>query len=494
MKQFLSFLLFVTLFASSCSLFKKTPEPAPAAYSARSGADRNQTYTDQFQTAAVLEMQRLGVPASITLAQGILESGAGTSELAKNANNHFGIKCGNNWTGETYKKKDDDTDADGNLKESCFRKYKKVEDSYMDHGQFLRDPKKEQRYGFLFKLDPTDYKGWAYGLQSAGYSTSNTYAQKLIDIIERYKLYEFDIPGNKNTNVLPAPEKPQSGTQTDADIALPTAANRVGRVNNVKVVVSREGESITDIAKTYRLNPAKIAEYNDRGYTPIQKLKANTRIYLAPKKDKSAVSEHITKTGQTMFEISQLYGIKLDKLLERNGMSRGQEPAGDVRITLNSKRSSKDPVRLRDESTDSNSSTGTPQKPNEYWPTTPPKTMTPDEDGLLDEINGGEANKPQPTPPPTTPTTPEKPVNTAPVPVVTGSSNYPPVITNPSTGPGANPNPTPPPAAAPGTHLVVKGDTLTNIAKRYNTTVGRLMQINNLKDGNIKIGQTLKVK
>lgn len=494
MKQFLSFLLFVTLFASSCSLFKKTPEPAPAAYSARSGADRNQTYTDQFQTAAVLEMQRLGVPASITLAQGILESGAGTSELAKNANNHFGIKCGNNWTGETYKKKDDDKDADGNLKESCFRKYKKVEDSYMDHGQFLRDPKKEQRYGFLFKLDPTDYKGWAYGLQSAGYSTSNTYAQKLIDIIERYKLYEFDIPGNKNTNVLPAPEKPQSGTQTDADIALPTAANRVGRVNNVKVVVSREGESITDIAKTYRLNPAKIAEYNDRGYTPIQKLKANTRIYLAPKKDKSAVSEHITKTGQTMFEISQLYGIKLDKLLERNGMSRGQEPAGDVRITLNSKRSSKDPVRLRDESTDSNSSTGTPQKPNEYWPTTPPKTMTPDEDGLLDEINGGEANKPQPTPPPTTPTTPEKPVNTAPVPVVTGSSNYPPVITNPSTGPGANPNPTPPPAAAPGTHLVVKGDTLTNIAKRYNTTVGRLMQINNLKDGNIKIGQTLKVK
>ena len=171
MKRFLSFLLLVSLFASSCNLFKKAPVPAPAAYSARSGADRNQTYTDQFQTAAVLEMQRLGVPASITLAQGILESGAGTSELAKNANNHFGIKCGNNWTGETYKKKDDDKDADGNLKESCFRKYKKVEDSYMDHGQFLRDPKKEQRYGFLFKLDPTDYKGWAYGLQSAGYST-----------------------------------------------------------------------------------------------------------------------------------------------------------------------------------------------------------------------------------------------------------------------------------------------------------------------------------
>ena len=489
MKRFFSFLLFAALLAPSCSLFKKTPAPAPAAFSARSGVDRNQAYTDQFQTAAVLEMQRLGVPASITLAQGILESGAGTSELAKNANNHFGIKCGNNWSGDTYKKKDDDRDADGNLKESCFRKYTKVEESFMDHGQFLRDPKKEQRYGFLFKLDPTDYKGWAHGLQSSGYSTSNTYASKLIDIIERYKLYEYDIPGNKKTNTLPEPENPQYGTETDADIALPTATNRVGRVNNVKVVVAREGETISDIAKTYRLSPEKIAEYNDRGFTPIQKLKSNTRVYIAPKKDKCNASEHIVKSNQTMFEISQLYGVKLDRILERNAMSRGQEPAEGVRINLNTKRSAKDPVRLRDESTvDNNPGSGTTDKPNEYWPTAPPsETMTPDENGLLDEISGGEAEK---TPPPPTPApvVTEKPKPTVPVPVVTGSSNYPPVVTSPK------PTPTQPPVAAPGTHIVVKGDTLTNIAKRYNTSVARLMQLNNLKDGNIKIGQTLKVK
>lgn len=493
MKQFLPALFLLALSATSCGVFKKKPEPvAPAAYSARTGADRNQIYSEQYATAAVLEMQRLGVPASITLAQGILESGAGTSELAKNANNHFGIKCGNNWTGETYMKKDDDRGSDGNLKESCFRKYTRVEESYLDHGQFLRDPRKDQRYGFLFRLDPTDYKGWAQGLQAAGYSTSNTYADKLIDIIERYKLYEYDLPGNKKANELPDPEKPQSGTETDADIALPTASNRVGRINNVKVVVAREGESISSIAKTYRLSPDKIAEYNDRGYTPIQKLKANTRVFIDTKRDKwtaSSASDHIVKKGQTMFDISQTYGVKLDKLLTRNGLSRGQEPAEGTRIYLNSKRPSKDPVTLRDSDEASDGATGDSGKPNEYWPTAPsPSTMTPDEDGLLDEIAGGDADK-KPAPPVTTPATPDKPTTGAPVPVVTGSSGYPPVVVDtPTTKPSA------PPVAAPGTHIVVKGDTLTNIAKRYNTTVARLMQINNLRDANIKIGQTLKVK
>jgi len=500
MKHFLPFLLFATILAtSSCGIFKKKSDPEPAGVTsrARTGADRNQVYTDKFATAAVLEMQRIGVPASITLAQGILESGAGTSELAQNANNHFGIKCGNDWKGATYKKKDDDRDAQGNLKESCFRKYTKVEESFIDHGLFLRDPKKEFRYGFLFKLDPTDYKGWAEGLEASGYSTSDTYAEKLIDIIERYKLYEYDIPGNDKTNVLPNPEKPQYGTETDADIALPTASNRVGRINSVKVVVAREGETIANIAKAYRLNSEKVADYNDRGYTPIQKLKANTRIFIENKKDKwtaSSASEHIVKPGQTMFDISQLYGIKLNKLLERNGLSRGQEPAEGVSIRLNSRRPAKDPVRLRDESeTPAESDAGNTDKPNNYWPTTPPESMTPDEDGLLDEIGGGEANKPQPANPTTPPatTTPDKPATGAPVPVVTGNTNYPPVVTNPT---NPTPNPTNPPVAAPGTHVVIKGDTLFSIARKYNTTVAKIKQMNNMKDDTVKIGQTLRVK
>ncbi|MCB0577005.1 MAG: glucosaminidase domain-containing protein, partial [Saprospiraceae bacterium] len=126
----------------ACSSVKKSSKTqtssAPSALSSRSGGDRNQVYADRFGSSAILEMERDGIPASITLAQGILESGAGTSELAQNANNHFGIKCGTGWNGKTYQKKDDDRDANGNLIESCFRKYDKVEDSFHDHGEFLR--------------------------------------------------------------------------------------------------------------------------------------------------------------------------------------------------------------------------------------------------------------------------------------------------------------------------------------------------------------------
>lgn len=564
MNRFLTFLFFAALFLTSCSLFKTTPEPAPAPVAAKSAtgasSDRNQVYTDQYQAAAMLNMQRSGVPASITLAQGILESGAGTSELAKNANNHFGVKCGNNWTGATYMKKDDDRDEKGNLKESCFRKYVKVEESYMDHAQFLRDPKKEQRYGFLFKLDPTDYKGWAHGLQSSGYSTSNTYADKLIDIIERYKLYEYDVPGNKSS--VP-PEAVAAAGATGADVPLQTASNRVGKINNVKVVTSREGESISDIAKAYRLSPDKVAEYNDRGYTPIQKLKANTRIFINAKKDKwsgSTANEHVVASNQTMFDISQLYGVKLNKLLERNGMSRGQEPAEGARINLNSKRPVSDPVALRDENAVAAAAATaavTSGNPGASWPVAPhTESMTPNDDDLLEEISAGAANA-TPPPPAPAPAAQATPVVAAPVPALTGSTGYPTGNTNPTTSPattqpdpwGTQPNPattqpaaaatqpapattqptatttqpnpwvsppdpaaTPsnpwvsspnpaatqnpptPPVAAPGTHIVVKGDTLTNIAKKYNTSVATLLQLNNLKDGNIKLGQVLKVK
>ncbi len=494
MKHFFPLLLSPLLFLTACSLFKDKTATPPAATSmrtARAGADRNQTYAEQFHVEAILGMQRLGIPASITLAQGILESGAGTSELAQNANNHFGIKCNNNWNGATYKKMDDDKDSNGKPAESCFRKYVKVEDSFMDHGQFLRDPRKEQRYGFLFRLDRTDYKGWAEGLEAAGYSTSNTYAEKLIDIIERYKLYEYDRPNGGNPTVPPQPEKPQTDNETGADIPLPTATNRIGRINNVRVVVAREGESITDIAKAYRLTPAKVAEYNDRGYTPIQKLKVNTRVYIESKKDKwtaNSASEHIVKPNQTMFDISQLYAVKLDRLLARNRMNPGMEPAEGERIKLKGTRSKKDVVRLRDEA--SGPLTGTDVPESGGGPIgKETETMTPDDEGLLDEIGGGDLNKPKPAPPGTT-TQPQTPVVTAPVPVVTGSTSYPPVV-----NPGNTQNPPPPvtnPAA--GTHLVVKGDTLTNIARRYNTTVARLRQINNLKNDNIQIGQTLRVK
>ncbi|MCB0375607.1 MAG: glucosaminidase domain-containing protein, partial [Sinomicrobium sp.] len=136
--------------------------------SAQAPTPEHLKYIDEYKDIAIREMERAGIPASIKLAQGILESNAGQSDLARRANNHFGIKCGDNWNGRTLHKKDDDYDATGKLIESCFRVYRNAEASFVAHSEFLRDPKKTYRYGFLFQLDPTDYERWAYGLKKAG--------------------------------------------------------------------------------------------------------------------------------------------------------------------------------------------------------------------------------------------------------------------------------------------------------------------------------------
>ena len=151
-----------------------------------------ESYIKKFKKIAISEMERTGVPASIKLAQGILESNAGQSTLARKANNHFGIKCGSTWTGKTYYRKDDDFDENGNLVESCFRAYRNAKSSFIAHSEFLADPRKRYRYGFLFQLNPRDYKAWARGLKRAGYATSPTYAEKLISIIETYDLDQYD--------------------------------------------------------------------------------------------------------------------------------------------------------------------------------------------------------------------------------------------------------------------------------------------------------------
>src|SRR5688572_5643549 len=153
-------------------------------------------YIEQYKDIAVSEMMRTGIPASIKLAQAIHESSCGKSDLACKANNHFGIKCGNDWNGKTYKKEDDDYEG-GQLVKSCFREFRSVHDSYIAHSDFLTDPAKAKRYGFLFELDVTDYKGWARGLSKAGYATDPQYASKIIDIIERYNLYELDSPSRR---------------------------------------------------------------------------------------------------------------------------------------------------------------------------------------------------------------------------------------------------------------------------------------------------------
>ena len=154
--------------------------------------DPIEVYIDQYKDIAIQEMDRTGIPASIKLAQAILESDAGRSNLATKAKNHFGIKCGYDWKGPTFKKKDDDRDRRGKLIKSCFRSYKDPRSSFIDHSEFLLDPNKEHRYGPLFEIPKKQYKKWAKGLKKSGYATNPKYDKLLIDLIERYALYKFD--------------------------------------------------------------------------------------------------------------------------------------------------------------------------------------------------------------------------------------------------------------------------------------------------------------
>jgi len=488
MRNALLLSLFFALLTQSCDTLRKSSASSrskkggvdqtimtPAEYSTK---DRNLDYITKFNRAAVLSMDRIGVPASIVLAQGVLESGAGTSDLATIANNHFGIKCGNNWRGKTYKKKDDDRDRDGNLIESCFRSYESVEESYVDHGLFLRDPSKSTRYGFLFNLDRTDYKGWARGLSSAGYATAPDYADKLINLIERYKLYEYDSPNSRQTNTFPTEGggrgQPATPVGPNAPGQKAEVSGRIGRVNDVKVVASREGETLADIARAYRLNTQKIVDYNDRGYPPGVRLQPNTRIFIQCKavKWRGRSTEHTVRENQTMFDISQVYGIRLEKLLEMNGLRRGQEPETNEVVSIKGK--NKRPIKIKEPADNQ------PLKPTNQPGSQPkPNDLPVVDDGVLDfEIGPGnststENNKPSTTKPPATSNSNDRPYD------------------DPT--PTSRPTETEQPAPR-GYHRVVKGNTLFSLAREYGTTVDRLKQLNNLPNSDIKIGQLLKVQ
>ncbi len=180
-------------------------------------ANNAPSYIEKHKDIAIREMFRSGIPASITIAQAIHESGWGSGTLATESNNYFGIKCKDYWTGPTYYIKDDDLDKNGKLIKSCFRAYEKIEDSFVDHSDFLRD---NPRYNVLFQLDPTDYRGWAKGLQKCGYATDVKYAEKLIANIEKYQLYQYDTAPQ---TFAPAPQiaitKPQSKPNASAAAA-----------------------------------------------------------------------------------------------------------------------------------------------------------------------------------------------------------------------------------------------------------------------------------
>ncbi len=272
-------------------------------------------YVKQYVHIAVAEMERTGIPASIKMAQGILESNYGKSSLAQEANNHFGIKCGGNWQGETYHKKDDEPGL------SCFRKYNKAEQSYYDHSAVLE----KDRYKFLFQLERTDYKGWARGLQKAGYATSQTYAEKLIGLIERLGLHRFDTMKTGN-----GPAVAGGGTtapqQPNAPNGAPTGTGSVGRLqifalgDAARYLEAPAGSNLREIAEALHLRPSRLAQYNETDEKRV--LKERERIWITPKRNRYPGKDkaHYATAGQTLYEVAQLYGVRLAPLAKRNAL------------------------------------------------------------------------------------------------------------------------------------------------------------------------------
>jgi len=265
-------------------------------------------YIETYKDVAVAHMHTYGIPASIKLAQGILESAFGNSELAVNANNHFGIKC-HNWQGETYHKDDDE-------KDECFRKYNDPLSSFVDHSEFLTT---RARYASLFELDITDYKAWARGLRAAGYATNPRYPELLINIIERNKLYEFDNKKTAQTSVA-VKEKPAKDVVKPKEIkpAVVSTKKREIKLNNrIKYIAARTGDTPESIAAELEMGAWQIYRYNEleRG----AKLKENQTVYLQPKRRRSFEHDmHIVIKGETLYDISQKYGVKMRHLLRLN--------------------------------------------------------------------------------------------------------------------------------------------------------------------------------
>lgn len=279
-------------------------------------AERKMTpekYIDNYKDEAIKEMLMYNIPASITIAQGMLESGNGNSDLAVYANNHFGIKCHVGWDGPSYVKDDDE-------KNECFRKYPSVLDSYTDHSQFL---KSRARYASLFELKRNDYKGWAEGLKAAGYATDPKYTKRLLELIEMYKLYELDkLEGVPSINI--AAEKISTPEKFETREIL--------RFHLIKYIIVKPGDSFYKIAHDTDKDLWQLYKFND--LDPDATLVAGQKLYLQPKRNRAKEPFHTVKRGETMRSISQLHGIKLKKLYKKNHIKPGEEPAPNTILYL----------------------------------------------------------------------------------------------------------------------------------------------------------------
>jgi len=279
-------------------------------------------YISNYYEWAVREMKRTGIPASITLAQACLESDDGNSWLAKEANNHFGIKC-HSWQGDKVYQDDDE-------KGECFRKYSSAKESFDDHSDFLVNTK---RYSKLFELRSTNYTDWAKGLKECGYATNPKYAQYLIKIIEDNKLYEYD-KNKRNKSIEPdtaTHKKNRNKKLNDVDNFSYSNSGRVVNINNrIKYIKAKIGDTPDNIAKELDMFTWQILKYND--LTKDSVLRQNQIIYIQPKRNKAEFgkSTHTVKAGETLYTISQLYGIKIKKLITKNNLQNKEIKTGMI--------------------------------------------------------------------------------------------------------------------------------------------------------------------
>ena len=286
-------------------------------------------YIEKYAETAVREMKATGIPASITLAQGCLESGNGNSTLATKANNHFGIKCHKNWKGKTIRHDDDE-------KNECFRSYRSADESFRDHSDFLRY---SDRYAALFNLELTDYKGWAYGLQKAGYATARTYAASLIRIIEENELYRYDKLDRKAREELPPTPmeaefstafKPYPGHK----LYTASLGREIRTTNGVAWIIARDGDTYAGLAKEFNLFRSEILRFNDRSRNTA--LQPGEVVYVEAKKRESAknLDKHVVEEGETMRGLAQRYAVKMKKLYQYNAMRPGTEPEPGTILNL----------------------------------------------------------------------------------------------------------------------------------------------------------------
>lgn len=286
---------------------------------AQAAEDPSTQYISTYKDIAVSEMARTGIPASIKLAQALLESGSGRSTLAREAKNHFGIKCNGGWEGDTYHHKDDDY-VNGKLIKSCFRKFSSVSESFIAHSQFLRD---QRRYAFLFSYSSKDYYAWAHGLKKAGYATDKAYPQKLIKLIEKYQLYRYD-------DIIEGGADPIVAVSETEVKDMPAA---------VDIPKAKKTERSSSSSRSARSSRSSRSSKSTRNRSSKRSKKSKKGLFKKKSRlnSKSEVVFHIVQAGETLAEISMIHDLDETAVRLRNRLPKDAEPMPGEKIYLRKK-------------------------------------------------------------------------------------------------------------------------------------------------------------